>query len=241
MNWIILYIIAFLLIIAVLGFGVLLNSQARVCYEAHKSETNSKGMTSKEFANKLFEHNKLRNIALTSLKAKKTNYYSAKYNVIKLAPEVASSSFLFDLAICAKCTNKATKQQYNYISSALKFIFDSLLKFIYTAFIPVVLISAILNISFNLEKVSFLITLISIICLTLAFITHLIMHFFEQSSVKKITQNLKNTKLLEENELKTLEIFLLALNKFEFFTQTRLTIRLFTFMSPGTIFDKSQE
>jgi len=240
MNWIILYIISFLLIIAVLGFGVLINSQARVCFHGHKDEQNSKGLMGKEFSEKLFAHNKLRNISFVTLNAKKTNYYSAKYNVIKVAPGVAESSFLFDLALCAKCTNQATKQQYNYITATLKLLLSAFVKFMYIAFIPIVLICSILNITLGLEKISFIIVLVSIICYALAFIIQIIMHFIDQSTVNKITKNIEKLELFDEKELKTLEILISTLNKFEFFETTRLSLRLFTFMSPGTIFDKNQ-
>lgn len=239
MDLIILYIIAILLVFAVLAIGYLLNGQARICFNTHKNETNSKGLTSNEFAEHLFKHNKLRNISLITLRAKKTNYYSAKYNVIKVTPEVANSIYLFDLAICAKCTNKAIKQQYNYISSTIKMIANLFTKIISFIFIPVVLIAAILNISFGLENASFLITLITIILYLLAFVIQLILHCIEQSSVKKNISNIKNAKILEDAELKTLEYYLIALNKFEFFDWTRISIKIFTFLSPATIFDKS--
>ena len=241
MNLIILYVIALLLIFTVLAIGYFFNGQARICFNTHKEERNSNGIASKEFAEQLFEHNKLRNISLISLRAKKTNYYSSKYNVIKLAPEVANSDYLFDLAICAKCTNKATKQQYNYISSTLKMIANLFSKFISISFIPIVFIAAILNISFGLETASYLTTLIAIILYFIAFATELTLHFIEQVSVKKNISNIKDAKILEESELKTLEYFLSALNKFDFFDWTRLSIKIFTFLSPATIFEKSSK
>ena len=240
MDFIILYFIAALLIIAVLAIGFLLNNQARACFSAHKNETHSKGLLAKDFAEKLFAHNKLRNITLINLRAKKTNYYSAKYNVIKVLPEVASSSYLFDLAICAKCTNQATKQQYNYISSTLTFITTIFTKIVSMLFIPTILISAILNIGFELEKASYIITLTSIICYLIAFILQFVLFFIEQASVKKVVSNIKKAELLEENELKTLEYLLGVLNKFEFFDWTRLSLKIFTLLNPATILDKKQ-
>jgi len=110
----------------------------------------------------------------------------------------------------------------------------------YIAFIPIVLICSILNITLGLEKISFIIVLVSIICYALAFIIQIIMHFIDQSTVNKITKNIEKLELFDEKELKTLEILISTLNKFEFFETTRLSLRLFTFMSPGTIFDKNQ-
>lgn len=240
MNFIILYFITALLIITVLAIGVLLNNQARACFSAHKNETHSKGLLAKDFTEQLFKHNKLRNISIINLRARKTNYYSAKYNVIKVLPEVANSHYLFDLAICAKCTNRATKQQYNYISSTLTLITTIFAKIVSMLFIPTILISAILNIGFELEKVSYIISLVSIICYLSVFIIQFVLYFIEQSSVKKIVSNIQKTNLLDKNELKTLEYLLIALNKFEFFDWTRLSLKIFTLLNPATILDRKQ-
>ena len=241
MNWIILYTLDFLIIIAVLCIGFFINNNAVSFFDKHKDLENSKQITASEFSNLLFAYNKLKNINLITLRSKKTNYYSAKYNVIKVAPEVANSIFLFDLAICARCTHQATRQQYNYISSALKLIFDTLAKIVSILLIPITLICAILNISFGLEKISFIISLSFLICYVFVFVIQLVLFFVSQSTTKQIVSNIEKMQILNDSDLKIIDDSLKAINKFNFFNFTRLSLKIFELASPATIFGKSEK
>ena len=107
-------------------------------------------------------------------------------------------------------------------------------------FVPIIFVSTILNISFGLEKAAYLITLISIICYLVVFVIQLILYILDQSAVKNEVFAIKNANILEKDELKTLEYLLIALNKFEFFEWTRLSLKIFTFLNPATFFDKNQ-
>lgn len=239
MDWITLYILDFITILLFLGVGFIFNNQAKVCYVKLKTEKNSKDITSKEFSELLFRQNKLNSIGIRILKSKKTNYYSPNYNVIKLAPEVADSTYLFDIAICTKCTIQATNQQYHYFSSTIKQLLIILSRIFLVLFVPAIFISSILNISFSIEKVSYLISIISLLSVYFAFLIRLVMLFGDNYSAKKHIEILKKLNLFEDNELKNINSLLIALNKFEFFDFTRLLLKIFKFANPGFLLDKN--
>ena len=125
MNWIILYLLCFFAVIGVLTIGYFLNNQAITCVKKHQYKQNKKGLGAKELADTTFKTYKLTSTALTTLRAKKTNYFSSRFNAIKLSPETIYSPYLYDLAIFFKCSNQAKKQQYNYISTMLYMVFIS--------------------------------------------------------------------------------------------------------------------
>ena len=240
MNLIILYIISFFATIAVLATGYFINMNARNCFEKLKGFENIKGINAKDFSYIFFRHNKLKNIELLTLRAKKTNYYSPKYNVIKISPEIVTSTFLFDIAICAKCANQAKKQQCYYISATLRLIVSMLCNIISVLFVPTILICAILNISLGLERVALTISLIDIICYLLAFLTQIIFYLIDKSSTKHIVSDIQKLNLFEESELKTLASLIETLNKFDFFSYTRLSIKIFSYLNPATFIDKNE-
>lgn len=234
MNWIILYILSFLAVIMVLTVGYYLHKKAILCFNQYQNIENKKGIISKELAYQLFKVNNLRSTALTTLKAKKSNYFSAKYNVIKLSPLTIRSPYLFDLAICAKCANQAKTQQYNYISSALRYIVSLITRFISMLFIPIILITSILNMSFGLNKIAFTIALISLICYVLAFIIEFVLYIANQISSQKISLDLEKTGFFEKEEISNLASLIGALNKFDFYSFTRLSLSIFALASPAT-------
>ena len=154
MNWILLYILCFCAVIAVLIVGYFLNNQAIACVKKYQFKQNKKGLGAKELADTTFKAYKLTNTALTTLRAKKTNYFSSRYNAIKLSPETIYSPYLFDLAIFLKCSNQAKKQQYNYISSMLYNIVTLISKVVSALFVPVVFIFAIIKIMLAIAPIA---------------------------------------------------------------------------------------
>ena len=232
MNWILLYTLSFLAIIIVLTVGYFMQSQSSSCFKHYHDNETKKGITARELSEILSHHYKLRNTAITILKAKKSNYFSAKYNVIKFSPETAYSPYLFDLAISSKCTNQAKKQQYNYISSAFLGILSFICKMITILFIPIILIFSIINISLGLETLAYTTILISLVCYAAAFLIQIILFVLLQNSTKKVKKDLKDLELFDEEEIESIYNLILALNKYNLFTHTRLSLCMFSFVNP---------
>ena len=241
MNWILLYILCFCAVIAVLIVGYFLNNQAIACVKKYQYKQNKKGFGAKELADTTFKAYKLTNTALTTLRAKKTNYFSSRYNAIKLSPETIYSPYLFDLAIFLKCSNQAKKQQYNYISSMLYNIVTIISKAVSALFVPVVFIFAIINISFGLEHLANIATIVALICFVITFLIQLSLYFIIQSKTKQIKDDIKSLQTFEDDEISILYDLIIALNKYDFFDYTRLSLGIFTLLNPATIFEKKEK
>lgn len=241
MNWILLYILCFCAVIAVLIVGYFLNNQAITCVKKYQFKQNKKGLGAKELADTTFKAYKLTNTALTTLRVKKTNYFSSRYNAIKLSPETIYSPYLFDLAIFLKCSNQAKKQQYNYISSMLYNIVTLISKVVSALFVPVVFIFAIINISFGLEHLANIATIVALICFVITFLIQLSLYFIIQSKTKQIKDDIKSLQTFEDDEISILHELIIALNKYDFFDYTRLSLGIFTLLNPATIFEKKEK
>ena len=241
MNWIILYILCFLAVIGVLTVGYFFNNQAIACVKKHQYKQNKKGVGAKELADTTFKTYKLTNTALTTLRAKKTNYFSSRFNAIKLSPETIYSPYLYDLAIFLRCSNQAKKQQYNYISLMFFNAFYFVSKIVSALFVPIVFIFAIINISFGLEKLAKIVTIIALICYVITFLVQLLLYFLIQSKTIKIKEDIKSLETFEDDEVSILHELTIALNKYEFFDYTRLSLGIFTLLNPATIFERKEK
>lgn len=241
MNWIILYLLCFFAVIGVLTIGYFLNNQAITCVKKNQYKQNKKGLGAKELADTTFKTYKLTSTALTTLRAKKTNYFSSRFNAIKLSPETIYSPYLYDLAIFFKCSNQAKKQQYNYISTILYNGFYFISKLISMLFVPTVFIFAIVNISFGLESLAKIVTIVALICYVATFLIQLLLYFLIQSKTSKIKEDIKSLNIFEDDEISTLHEIIIALNKYELFDYTRLSLGIFYLLNPATIFEKKEK
>lgn len=230
-----LYILSFVAVILVLCTGFFISQNAKIVIEKGSEEQNKSNTTGKELANKLISQNNLKNITTVNLKARHTNYYSLKYNVLKFDPEIANSTSFSALAVCAYHTNQAKIHQKHTIGGLIKNIFDFVFKAISFIFIPLVLICAIINNSSPTHFPMFLIIL-TLILYCVAFAIELIFFLCNFKNVKNCLNDLKSTNLFSDEELKILQENLKALNKIEFFNYTRWTLNFLWFISPDFLF-----
>ena len=140
-----------------------------------------------------------------------------------------------------KCAKQAKRQQYNYITTLLYSVMTFISKLVSALFVPVVFVSAILNISFGYENIAKIITIVALICYVATFLIQLILYFITQSTSHSIKDNIKNLELFEEDEVTALYELIISLNKFDFFDYTRLSLGIFTLLNPATIFEKKEK
>ena len=102
-------------------------------------------------------------------------------------------------------------------------------------FIPIILVFSIINISLSLETVANITILIAFICYVIAFIIQIILFILFQNSTKKVKEELASLDKFDENEIESIYSLILALNKYDFFTYTRLSLSMFSFLSPTAL------
>lgn len=231
---VILYIISILAVILVLFTGYILRVNANRPFFINEGIGSKIKLTSHELVEKLIKKNKLTNLAVTKLDASKTNYYSVKYNAIKLAPTTYHSYELSSLAISASCANEAkTSQKQTFLVLAKNF-FDIICKVVATLFIPTALICAIIHTS-NANIVYYYILLYSLIAYISSFIIEILILIFDLITVKKCNKDLKELEVFDDEEYKIVTSQIKAIYMLKFFEYTRFTFKFFTLASPDTI------
>lgn len=208
------------------------------CYWVYSKKINLDNFSTKnalngrEFTEKLIELDNLKNVKISKLNNKKTNYYSSKYNVIKLSPENYTSNQLSALAVCANCENQARLAQQKTLFFLTKTAISIISNIISVIFLPSLLILAIINTS-NPSNINSIILFVFLICFTLSFIFQAIILVFELISTKKCKENLKKINLFEKDELEFLSKQLTALTVYSFYKFTRMEFSFFNLLVPN--------
>ena len=108
-------------------------------------------------------------------------------------------------------------------------------------FVPIVFVFAIINISFGLENLAKTVTIVALICYVITFLIQLLLYFLIQSKTAKIKEDIKSLNTFEDDEISALLELITALNKYEFFDYTRLSLGIFYLLNPATIFEKKEK
>ena len=114
-------------------------------------------------------------------------------------------------------------------------------KIISMLFVPIVFVFAIINISFGLENLAKTVTIVALICYVITFLIQLLLYFLIQSKTAKIKEDIKSLNTFEDDEISALHELITALNKYEFFDYTRLSLGIFYLLNPATIFEKKEK
>ncbi len=237
MNILVLYLLSLVIVFLVLTVGFFVGVKSLTFFQDNE-DLSTKNITASELANKLIERNKLININITCLKSKKTNYYSSNYNVIKLSPDVKDSTSLSSLAISSHCTNQARLNQRFGFIYLIKNFFSFISKIFPTIFIPLVLISAIID-NATTSNLPALLILIALIGTVISLLIQIIILIFELNSTKKIIKDISHLNLFTNEEIKKLSHMILGLCKINFFKFSRVILTVFSLLNPDHIFRKS--
>lgn len=235
MNISILYLICIIAVILVLTAGYFVAHHKSSMFNSFKSKPSNSNCTSSELIECLIAKNKLINVNITSLNAKKTNYYSIKYNVIKLSPEVKDDTSITSLAIGSYLANQAKLGQKLTIIYFLKLFLSFICKIFSILFIPSVLICAIINASVS-STIPKTIIFILLICYTISFIIELILYALDLNSTNSIKEDISALGLLNETEITDIHKLNKVICQINFFDYTRTCLTFLKLLSLDNIF-----
>ena len=240
MNWIILYIISFALIVLNISLGYVFGKKANDVFETNSNHKLKSEISCENLIMLLLQNYNLSSFtAVVRRNAKKNNYFSLCFNAIKLSPTILDSSAVFSLSYGTLMSYKANYLKTNPICSFAKLILTNISKFIFVLFIPVVLICSILNIIFGISNIPFLIFLI-FLCLYFAFfVIDIIIYLLSISKINKIITSLKVLNLFSDEDLKIFKSHIIAFYRLDFFNESTSTFNFTKLLSPAIIFDRN--
>ena len=240
MNWIVLYIISFVVIVLNICLGYAFGNKANNVFETNSTHKLKSEITCENLIMLLLQNYNLSSFtAIVRQKSKKNNYFSLCFNAIKLSPTILDSTSVFSLSYGTLLSFKADYLKTNPICSFSKVILTSISRFIFVLFIPIILICSILNIIFGISKISFLIFLI-FLCLYSAFlIIDILVYLLNISKINKIVTSLKVLNLFSDEDLKIIKLHIIACYKLDFFNDSATTFNFTKLLSPEIIFDRN--
>lgn len=234
MSILVLYILCICAVFANFVIGTSLKNYALKLFKQTEGMHSNQKITGSELILTLNKHTQLKSLKLTKLKARKTNYYSIKYNVIKLSPVTFASYELSQLSIAANCFMQAKLAQHHTIFYMFKLFFNFVSKIISAIFLPLFLICAIINKNASTHTAYFLI-LFSLIAFVLCMLIQLVDLLINILYSKNILNAIKITNKFSDTELATMQKQLTAVCKILYYDYSRYTILLFHLISPDAL------
>ena len=241
MKIITIYIISFVCLFLELLTGFIVGKTS--FYNNNKDDENEEKnrLNGKELTNQLISFYKLKNVKIARLNTNKTNYYSSKYNAIKLSPSSLDETDLSNQATCVYVTNQAKFVQDHTLLHILSTALSFLSKIFLVSFIPITLIFSIINISKQNLNFPAIVILVSLTCFVFAFIFASIKFLIKILFTKNCLKKVKTTNLFDDKDFEILKKELLNLDKEDYINFLYTSLAFFKLFSPDFIFARHEK
>lgn len=236
MNIIIIYIFCFVSLFAQLLAGFIAGKTISDSKIKDEDDNQKNRLTGKELTDKLSNFYKLKNVKIARLNSKKTNYYSSKYNAIKLSPSSLDETDLSNQTTCVYVTNQACFAQNHTLLYILDTALSLLSKIFLVSFIPITLIFSIINVSKQNLTYPTTVIFIALICFVFAFVYASIRFLIKTLFTKNCLKKIKTTNLFDEKDFENLKIKLFNLEKKDYMNFLYTSLAFFKLFSPDFIF-----
>lgn len=236
MNIILIYISCLVALFVALLVGFILSRHIDFAMEESKNQILSSNLSGEELTKILIDLYNLKNVKIIKLNAKKTNYYSSKYNVIKLSERSLDGNDLNSLTTCASVANKARFVQHHTFSFLLDTALTFLSKLFFVSFIPLILVFSILNANTPKIKAWKIAMFVLLICFSFAFLFSIIKYFIKKAHINSCINKIKEAKIFIPKESEELKLELQNLNNLELFNSLQQSLAFFKLFSPDFVF-----
>lgn len=201
MDWMLIYIIAAVLIIPIFIYGLISQANVNATFEKYSKKLADNGITASELAEKLLESQNITNVKVFRINGKLTDCYDPRNKVVKLSDEVYNSSSISALGVCAHEIGHACQDAQKNFLFRLRQMVIPVTNFITRAFIPLILIGAVLNSMFYLPIVGYYITLSSVILYGASLLVYFVTLPLEYDASKKALVMLEKNEILSRDDL----------------------------------------
>lgn len=202
MDWMIIYIIVALLIIPVFIYGLICQANVNSTFNKYSKKLAESGITAAELAERLLESQNITNVNVFRINGKLSDCYDSRNKVVKLSDEVYNSSSIAALGVCAHEIGHACQDAKKNFLFRLRQIIIPVTNFITKAFIPLILIGAVLNSLFYLPIVGYYITFSSVILYGASLLVYFVTLPLEYDASKKALAMLEKNEILNRDDLK---------------------------------------
>lgn len=235
MNIVLVYVLCLASLLLIPEIGIIFRFYSKKQFSLNEGIGLKKEINGHDLLVVLSKQNKLNNLKITKLSAKKTNYYSSTYNVIKLSPVTYHSYELSQLSITSHCYRRAKlAQKHTFIYIAYTCI-HALTKSVALILLPSTICCAILNSLTNKSFPTLILTVI-LIAYFASFVVELILYLIKIYTTKIVLNDLKRSMLFEPGELEIVSKQMKCICNLEMFEFTNQTYFILKIFNPDLIF-----
>lgn len=201
MDWVTVYIIAGILIIPVIIYSLISQIKVDSVFDKYAKVYANSQITASDLATKLLKEANITNVDVEQINGKLSDCYDPRNKVVKLSKSVYGSTSIAALGICAHEIGHAIQDANKNIIFRIRQIIIPVTNLITRAFIPLLLIGAILNSMFFLPSIGYFITIFSLISYGASLLIYFVTLPLEYDASKRALKLLDKTNTLSSEEL----------------------------------------
>lgn len=201
MDWITIYIIAAVMIVPVFIYGAICQTRINRVYDEYIKVNANSDVCAAEMAFKMLAKANVSGVNVVKANGRLTDCYDPRNKVIKLSTETYYSSSIAALGVAAHEVGHAIQHHRKNPLFTIRRFISPVVSFISRAFLPIILLGSLLNVSLLMPALGYYMVYIGLIFYGSGLIFELITLPLEFNASKKALEYLKETKTLNDYEL----------------------------------------
>ena len=202
MDWTLIYLVATLLILPTLIYGVIAQSKTHHVFHKYSNYFSSKGVTASQLAQALLNQAGITNVRIKEIEGDLTDCYDPHEKIVNLSSSTYNSTSLSALGVCAHEVGHAIQDAKGSFLFKLRSTLVPVVNFISGAFLPLIIIGSLINYAFYIPMVGYYICLASVISYGASLVFQLVTLPLERDASRKALNLLKQTNAFSETEIK---------------------------------------
>lgn len=240
MNWILMYIIAGILLLPMLIYGLFAQANIQNVFRKYLAYPTRSNITASELAKALLLRSGIKDVEVVPIKGHLDDCYDPKRKVVKISVASYNLTSVAALGVAAHEVGHAVQHHNKSFLFRLRSAIVPVVNIISKMYIPLVLAGSIMNFMFWLPTVGFWICWGSVIAYGASLIFYLVTLPLEFDASKRAIQMMRETESFSETELKQAKHVLNAAAQTYIATSLTQLIYFLRFLSYAMIFSDNR-
>ena len=201
MDWTLIYIVASLLILPVLIYGAIAQSNVNATFHKFSNKLSSSGKSAAIYAQQLLVKAGVLNVKVVPINGRLTDCYDPKRKVVKLSDATYTSTSIAAIGVATHEVGHAIQDAKGSFLFKLRIALVPICNFISYAYIPLIFVGSILSFTFYIETVGYYICLASIVMYGASLLFQLVTLPLERDASNKALKLLSESGDFSDTEL----------------------------------------
>ena len=241
MNWTLMYIIAGILLLPMLLYGLFAQANIQNVYRKYLAYPASSNITASELAKALLLRAGINNVEVVPIKGHLDDCYDPKRKVIKISMAAYNLTSVAALGVAAHEVGHAVQHHNKSFMFRLRCAIVPVVNIVSKMYIPLVLAGSILSFTFFIPTIGFWICWGSVIAYGASLLFYLVTLPLEFDASKKAIKMMRETESFTETELRQTKQVLNAAAQTYIATSLTQLIYFLRFLSYAMIFSDNKK